>query len=151
MTNRKVTVAQYVEQQIALSNKTQKQIADEIGYDKANIITMIKTGATKLPINKVGPLARALHVDPAHLLRLVMEEYLPETWETIQGIVGQSLLSDGEVEVLRVIHEAAGGIPLERLSDKQMKEIGEAVRRVTGEELKRREASARTARTGRTK
>ncbi|MFH1819647.1 MAG: hypothetical protein ABIK82_22680 [Pseudomonadota bacterium] len=75
------TVAEFLADSIALINKTQAQIAAECGFESANVITMFKKGQTKLPINRVGPLAKALNVDPAHLLRLVLLEYLPDTWE----------------------------------------------------------------------
>ena len=77
---------------------------------------MIKQGKTKLPVNKVGPLAKALGVDPVHLLRLTMAEYMPETWETIEDIVGQSLVSAGEMKLLDELRVALGGIGLDDLS-----------------------------------
>ena len=48
---------------------------------------MMRQGQTKLPVSKVSAFAKALKVDPAHLLRIVMSEYLPETWEAIQELV----------------------------------------------------------------
>jgi hypothetical protein len=76
-------VADYLAQQIILCGKSQKEIAEEVGYEKPNVITMMKQGHTKIPIVKVGAFARALEVDPAYLLRLVCMEYMPETWAAI--------------------------------------------------------------------
>lgn len=59
--------------------KTQIEIAEQAGYKTPNIITMLKTGATKLPIDRVPAMARALDVDPAYLLRLTLEQALGET------------------------------------------------------------------------
>jgi hypothetical protein len=53
---------------------------------------MFKQGNTKLPLKRIGPLAKALEVDPAHPLRLVMLEYMPETWESIADILQSTLL-----------------------------------------------------------
>ena len=45
--------------------KTQAEIAEEAGFVNPNMVTMIKQGATKLPIDRVPALAKALEVDPA--------------------------------------------------------------------------------------
>ena len=84
--SKKPTVAEYLAAQIALSGKSQADIAREVGYDRPNVVNMMKQGVTKLPINKISAFAKALKVDPAHLLRIVMSEYLPETWEAIQEL-----------------------------------------------------------------
>jgi hypothetical protein len=69
---------------------------------------MFKKGQTKLPINRVGPLAKALDVDPAHLLRLVLLEYLPDTWETIENTLQTTLLTANELEMVRAFREVTG-------------------------------------------
>lgn len=104
----KITVAQYLSAQIDMSGKSQKQIAEEIGYPKPNVITMFKQGATKLPVNKVYPMARALNVDPLYLMRLVMKEYLPETWDALEQIMGQHMTSEGEREVVEIFRKQFG-------------------------------------------
>ena len=50
--------------------KTQAEIAEEAGFVNPNMVTMIKKGSTKLPIDRVPALAKALESDPALLLRL---------------------------------------------------------------------------------
>ena len=72
------TVAEYLSAQLDVSEKSQKEIAKEIGYDRPNVVSMMKCGVTKLPIAKVGPLAKALGVDPHRLLDLAMREYQPD-------------------------------------------------------------------------
>ena len=84
MTKTKMTVAQFLTMKIDESGKTQREIATEVGYDAANVITMFKQGSTKLPLNTVGPIARALDVDPVFLLRLAFNEYFPETFEAVE-------------------------------------------------------------------
>lgn len=54
------TIAEYLAVQISLSEKSQREIAAEISYENPNVITMFKQGQTKVPMNKVGPLAKAL-------------------------------------------------------------------------------------------
>lgn len=99
-----VTVAEYLTQQISLCGKTQSEIAREAGFGKPNIITMLKQGTTKVPTVKIGPLARALEVDPLHLFKLVMNEYEPDTWDMIQDmILKQPFVTRNEMEIIEVI------------------------------------------------
>lgn len=118
MRNRKsLSVAAYIQLQIAVSGVSQKQIAEALGYDNPNVITMFKQGKTKVPLNKVGPLATVLGVDPVHLLRLVMTEYCPDTWQAIQHLIGRSLISTNEMALIEVVRKACGSVDLE-LKDK---------------------------------
>ena len=90
------TVAEYLTDAIANSGKTQKLISDEMGYDNPSIITMFKQGSTPVPLKKVGPLAQALGIDPICFLRLVMLEYMPETYEAIEQVLAIPLLTKRE-------------------------------------------------------
>lgn len=98
------TVAKYLSNKIESSGIKQSDLAHQIGYSKPNIITMFKQGLTKLPISKVKVTAEALNVDPVHLLRLVLEEYQPETLESIEEIVGYAV-SDNEMKVVELLRE----------------------------------------------
>jgi DNA-binding CsgD family transcriptional regulator len=138
---RKVSVAEYIEQQIAFSEKSQKDIAEEIGYDKPNVLTMIKQGKTKLPVNKVGQLAMALGVDPVHLLRLVMSEYMPQTWEAIENVVGTSLVSRGERKLIESLRDQLGGIGIEDISDRSRELLLKTVKEIAAYELKDRDSA----------
>lgn len=113
MTKRKqasrISVADYLSQQIALSGKSQKEIAEELSYEKPNIITMFKQGKTKVPLNKVSQFAKALGVDPVHFLRIVLLEYSPETWEVLEQILGRSMISESEMSLLAIIRDASQG------------------------------------------
>lgn len=94
------TVAQYLTYHINKSDKTQRQIALEIGYTKPNIITMFKQGLTKLPLEKVGPLAKSLDVPADELFFKVMTEYMPETFEAISPLICGQMLTKDELEFL---------------------------------------------------
>lgn len=107
-----VTVASYLTSQIDMvvssGEKTQKQIAAELGYTKPNIITMFKQGLTNLPINKVELMAKAIHADPVYLLRLSMQEYMPEAFETINKILGETALySEMEKGIIKEMRDHA--------------------------------------------
>lgn len=56
--------------------KTQGDIAREAGFINHNFVTMLKSGASKVPLDRVPDLARALDVDPALLMRLAIEQAL---------------------------------------------------------------------------
>ena len=86
-------LARFIDTQIDLlkGEKTQADIASELGYPKPNIITMFKQGLTRVPVNKIGPLARALGVDPSRMMRMALEEYAPETWQAIVQCLGEPI------------------------------------------------------------
>ncbi len=53
--------------------KSQKEIAQEAGFVNANMLSLLQSGATKVPLDRVPALARALEVDRAYLMRLSLE------------------------------------------------------------------------------
>lgn len=72
-------VARFITSRIVATGQKQKDIARKAGFDKPNIITMIKQGSTKLPLAKLGAMAKALETDPVQLLQMCMEEYTPRS------------------------------------------------------------------------
>lgn len=79
-------VAEYLAIHIDRSEKTQAQIAEESGFPKSNIISMLKNGQTKLPIARIPALARALNVCEHKLFYLAMREYNPDWLEIIERL-----------------------------------------------------------------
>lgn len=104
-----VTVAEYLTTTLASCEKSQKDVALEMGYDNPNIITMFKQGLTKVPLNKIGSLAKALEVDPVFVFRLVMQEYAPETLAAIEEIFEASILTGNERELIAAYRRATQG------------------------------------------
>lgn len=109
----KITVAELLTRQIENlaknGEKTQREIAAEIGYDKPNMITMFKQGATNLPINKVRAMAKAIHLDPAYLLRVALTEYMPDAYEIIEESFADAMaLSENEKALIRLIRAETG-------------------------------------------
>lgn len=101
-------VADFIADRLADCDKTQGEIAAECGFDKPNIITMFKNGSTKIPLNRIEPLAKAIGADPAHLLRLVMQEYLPDTWGAIEDILQSTVLTANELDLVRKFRDVTG-------------------------------------------
>lgn len=132
---KQLTVAHYIDQQISVSPLTQHEIARAVGYDKPNMITMIKQGRIKLPLNRVGPLAKALNVDPVHLLRLTLSEYMPGTWDAIKDLVGDRLISAADRALLEVVHKEAGGVDIP-MTDERRRELAKLVKAWAAEERK---------------
>lgn len=119
-------IADYITQQIALSGVAQKEIARELGYDKPNIITMFKQGSTKVPLNKIAPLARILGIDAIHLLRMAMLEYQPETWNVLEQIMGRQVVTDSEAFIVDLVRQAAGDravVPKNIEQEEQLKQL----------------------------
>ena len=72
--------------------KSQAEIAEEAGFVNPNMVTMIKQGATKLPLDRVPALAKALECAPSLLLRLALERSEGSTAAAaIYEIIGQPI------------------------------------------------------------
>ncbi|OUD08925.1 transcriptional regulator [Marivivens niveibacter] len=71
----------FIAQQIkALSHrKSQADIATQAGFSNANMMTMLKQGKNKIPLDRVPSLASALECDPAYLMRLAMQQSVGAT------------------------------------------------------------------------
>lgn len=88
--------------------KTQAEIAEEAGFVNQNMITMLKKGSTKVPIDRVPALAKALESDPALLLRLALEQSEGSTAAAaIYEIIGQPI-SKNEMAWIVEIRDASG-------------------------------------------
>ena len=119
-------LAEYINLQIGLCGKKQFEIAKESGFENPNIVTMIKQGKTKVPLDKVGKLAKAIEVDPIFLFRMAMDEYYPDTMEEIKKMFGQPILSKNELDILKVIRSAKVSNPKIR-TDAEKKKILDAI------------------------
>lgn len=109
-------VARLIAERIDAMKQLQKDIAMKAGFDKPNIITMIKQGKTRLPLDKVGPMALALEIDPVLLLEMCIEEYHPATWRAIAPYM-RSAITQGELIMLTALRATAGCPTLSALSD----------------------------------
>ena len=87
--------------------KSQVAIASEAGFKARNMLSMIKSGHAKLPLDRVPALAFALDCDPDLLFRMALEQMTEDsTAEAIVNIFTE-VVSENEKQWLRVIREAS--------------------------------------------
>lgn len=121
-----MTVARFLEIQFTQCGKSQTEIAKELGYRKPNILSMMKKGETKLPLDMVGPMARVLNADPMYLLRLTMSEYTPGTWASIEQIFGETRsVSREEMRLIEMKRKTMQGRELD-LDDPRVQKAAQA-------------------------
>ncbi|MDE4135102.1 helix-turn-helix transcriptional regulator [Phaeobacter sp. QD34_3] len=102
-------LAKYVERRVLelKGRKSQAEIATEAGYVNQNMITMIKQGSSKVALDRVPALARALEADPAFVMRLALEQAIGQTAaEAVVEVFGEPVTAN-EVGWLQAIREAS--------------------------------------------
>jgi len=102
-------LAQYTERRILelKSKKSQGQIASEVGYTNPNMVTMIKNGASKLALDRVPSMARALECDPAYLMRLALEQAVGDTAAQAIIEIHGTPITENELVWLEEIRDAS--------------------------------------------
>ncbi|EPX85323.1 hypothetical protein [Salipiger mucosus] len=67
--------------------KTQREIAEETGFERPNVVSMLKHGEMRMPVERIPPFSRATGIDPLVLTRTAMTDYMPEIWAVLTGSV----------------------------------------------------------------
>lgn len=89
------------------SIKSQAEVAAEAGFVNPNMVSMIKSGGTRLPIDRVPALAKALEVDPRRLLQLAVEQWVGATAaRTFDEIFG-TIVTLNEIAWLKELRDAS--------------------------------------------
>lgn len=91
--------SRFLRDAIRRSGKTQAQIACEAGLQRANILSMMRTGETKVPLSRIPALAEATGTSARVFLRVALAEYQPEVWRVIAGSFGD-VLTEAEQDLL---------------------------------------------------
>jgi len=102
-------LAKYIERRVLelKPKKSQLQIASEAGFPNPNMVTMIKNGSSKLALDRVPSMARALECDKAYLMRLALEQAVGDTvGQAIVEIFGTPVTAN-ELGWLQEIREAS--------------------------------------------
>src|SRR6266496_1299395 len=92
------SLPQFLAFHIAKSGLTQREIAQACGFLRPNIVSMIKKGHTRLPLERLGAMARVLEVDPHALFLVWMMTYYGETWRELAPLVHWAGASAGKPE-----------------------------------------------------
>lgn len=65
--------------------KTQRELAGDVGFEYYTMISQIETGHTRVPPEAMKAYAQALKIDPKEFAKTVMYYYDPVTWGLIFG------------------------------------------------------------------
>ncbi|MBC7139208.1 MAG: XRE family transcriptional regulator [Defluviimonas sp.] len=104
------SLARFLRQRIAdLRPMTQAEIAARAGYLNANVISMLKDGTTKLAIDRVPDMAKALQADPALLLRLVLEQHHGATLARAIFEIAGPMPTENERQLIQEFRDVTGG------------------------------------------
>ena len=84
-------LAKYIEKRTLelRPGKSQAQIAEEAGFVNPNMIAMLKSGASKLALDRVVALAKALECDPRLLFKLALEQQGGTPARAVEEIFGK--------------------------------------------------------------
>lgn len=102
--------AQMLSSLIEQSDKTQVQISRDMGYENQNLITMFKRGTTRVPLEKVAPMAKSLNQDPGRMIRLWFEAYMSEAVPDLDRYIGMPL-STSEKSWIYGLRDTFGVVP----------------------------------------
>ena len=100
--------AKMLEKIIDQTPLTQREIAQRVGFPKPNVMSMMKNGEMKVPIERIPALAAACDVDPLPLLSCAMEEYAPAAWRVLHAQTGEPV-SEDEMIFLKAYRAATFG------------------------------------------
>jgi len=84
------TLAEFISHHISRSHLSQREIAKLCGFVRPNVVSMIRTGDTRLPLDRLGAMARAIDIDPFELYCRFMEEYYSETWRELRPLISRA-------------------------------------------------------------
>jgi len=78
-----ISVANYFTQLVDGSELSQKEICKKLGYTKPNLVSMLKTGATKIPLYKIPLIAKIFGVSETEFMVKAMKEYDMELYNAV--------------------------------------------------------------------
>ena len=133
-------LAEYLSENLnTRTGMTNQEIAEFLGYEKANIIPMWKTGKTRIPLDRLGDLAKILRVDTEQLLGMWFEQYVAMHYKTGKATASGKNNVD---ERRRKVKEISGYFT--RVASKAEYKVVEAIREHTDgkPDLSRRQLEA---------
>ena len=98
----------YLFKKLMESPKSQKEIAELVGYPNQNMITMLKLGHVKLALDRVPAMAKALNVDAVDLFKIALTQFYDDSAVKLLTDIVEGGLSPVEKKILRIIRDASG-------------------------------------------
>lgn len=87
--------------------KSQQEIANEAGFINVNMMSMLKSGKSKIPLDRVSALSKALEVDPRLLFKMAIEQSSYETTSKVIDEIFGTIVSRNEVIWLEALRDAS--------------------------------------------
>lgn len=135
---------------ISLAEVSNVEVAERLGYERPNVVSMLKNGTMKLPLNKIPEMAAVLRMDPVGLLQRALAAYAPELLDVLRTVMADRLVSQNELAILGVIRSRMKGIDFDpTVSDDFVMRLELLVTQVMEKHLKnelRADPNARPAR-----
>lgn len=119
-------MAAFFDSKVNSSRYRQNELSVMMGFKTPNLITMIKQAQTKLPIDKIPRVAKALDVDKVKLFEMAMMEYKPDEYKAIIEVFGDPV-SESEREVVNLLREILPESALENNTNFYLRKIREAL------------------------
>ena len=92
-----------------MTELTNEQLASELGYTRPNIISMWRTGRTRIPLEKLPALAKLLKFELTALLPLWIEQYTGSAGQVELKRAVARLASEDEAVMLEQFRKATKG------------------------------------------
>jgi hypothetical protein len=93
--------AEFLSEIIRYSGRTQAEIARDAGFSHPNVLSMMKLGHMKVPLDRIPDIAGACGILERDFLRVAMEEYHPEIWGVLRETF-DDMLTEPENELLAI-------------------------------------------------
>ena len=95
-----LTFAEYISREISKHENAAEWLPGKVGLENANILKAVINKTMKAPAASIYPLAKALELDPAHVLNVYLRDYLPEIERAIFDCGGSMIVSEHERTIL---------------------------------------------------
>ena len=109
-----------------LTDLTNEELAAKLGYTRPNIISMWRTGRTKIPLDRLAPLCDLLKVDLAYLLPLWIEQYGGAEANARVLKVLRNTVSDSEMALVETVRQVTAGRDFTLKAD-ALEKLGDAI------------------------
>jgi hypothetical protein len=92
------------------SEFSQRELAAMIGFNHPNVMSMLKTGRMKVPLDRIPDLAWALNADPFVLLVLALNDEHPALLRILQDHMGISVSTLQLASLARTPRAGSGAV-----------------------------------------